>query len=104
MQHFRNNLPINHHQDERFIGPLAAGLIGAGIGYIGGELFDGPHGYGPGFWGYGPGYGGYPGYPGYPGYGGYGPGYPGYGYNNFPGYQGYPSGYGYQSGFKPGPY
>lgn len=61
------------------IGPLTAGLIGAGLGYLGGEILDGPDG------GYG--------YPGAQGFGGYGyQGTPGYGYQGSPGY----GGYGYQ--------
>ncbi|GGM23824.1 hypothetical protein GCM10011351_07030 [Paraliobacillus quinghaiensis] len=111
MYGMRRNGPIYQQmppQDQRFgpgfygISPLASGLIGAGLGYLGGELFDGPGfgGYGPGYGaGYGPGFGGYgPGYgagygPGYYGGPGYGPGYnkgfgnPGYGdFGNKPGF------------------
>ena len=78
------------------IGPLAAGLLGAGLGFFGGELLHHGPGFGPGFGpgygpgfgaGYGPGYGpgyqsgppgmmgGYPGYMGAPGYPSYGPGF-----------------------------
>ncbi|WP_245831821.1 hypothetical protein [Oceanobacillus senegalensis] len=96
MHGFGKNIPMNYGIPQRSapgfgITPLTAGLIGAGLGFIGGELFDQHHHYpiyGPGFGGfYGPGFGGYgPGfYPG-AGYGGYGPGY---------GHHGYPGGYGY---------
>ena len=68
-------------------GPLTAGLLGAGIGYLGGELLDGPDYGGYGYPGVGPGYGG-----GYPGVGaGYGLGFPGAGYGYGPvGGLGYP--------------
>ncbi|MFD1851530.1 hypothetical protein [Oceanobacillus bengalensis] len=95
MHGYNNNAPINHVGPQGFdhrswgITPLTAGLIGAGLGFIGGELFDGPgfgpgpgpgYGYGPGPWyGYGPGYGFGPGFGPYPaygyGYGGYNPGF-----------------------------
>lgn len=69
-----------HMIDQRTsgFGPLTAGLIGAGLGYLGGEILDGPDR--PGFGGgYGPGFGGGYGVPGYgPGFGG-GFGTPGYG-------------------------
>ena len=100
-----NNIPMYQVPPQRFgpvgagfagISPLTAGLIGAGLGFIGGELLDNGPGYGggfgPGFGGYGPGFGGYgPGFggfgPGYVGYEGFGPGYgaPGF-YGNVPGY------------------
>lgn len=82
--------------------PLAAGLIGAGLGYLGGEILDGPDvgGFGyPGGFGYAAGPGSYSGYQGTPGYAGYGyqgiPGYAGYGsqvspWNGSYGYQGNP--------------
>lgn len=90
MYEFRNDMPMYSPNSEeyRFIGiaPLTAGLIGAGIGFIGGSLFSGPPPgpiFGP-FYGpvYAPGfspsfYGGYP---------VYGPGYyppPGYGYGPY---------------------
>mgnify|MGYP005848612169 CR=1 FL=1 len=102
MHGMRRNGPVPMYQmqpqDQRFgpgfggISPFASGLIGAGIGYLGAELFDGP-----GFGGYGPGYGGYG-----PGYGGaYGSGYgPGYGPSYGPGYGGGPGyGPGYNKGY-----
>ncbi|KAB8138553.1 hypothetical protein F9U64_04415 [Gracilibacillus oryzae] len=39
------NDPHMHRQDERFfgpIGPLGAGLLGFGLGFLGGEIADGP--------------------------------------------------------------
>ena len=99
------------------IGPLTAGLIGAGLGYLGGEILDGPDGgYGypgsPGLGGYGyqgapgygyqglPGYGSYGGYQGAPGFGGYGyPGAAGFGgYTGLQGAAGFGGGYGYPGG------
>ena len=65
------------------ISPLAAGLIGAGLGFIGGQIIDhaGYSGYGP-WYGYGPNYG-----PPFSGYGYPGPGYyTGAGYPYYPGY------------------
>ncbi|MDC3416243.1 hypothetical protein [Aquibacillus salsiterrae] len=91
--HYQNIHPLNRNQIQppygvtannyRYpggfghIGPLGAGLVGFGLGWLGGELLDGP-GYG-----YGAGYGA-----------GYGPGY-GYG-------AGFGSGYGFGPGFGPG--
>ncbi|ENH97271.1 hypothetical protein J416_04613 [Gracilibacillus halophilus YIM-C55.5] len=46
--------PYTEEHDQRFfgpIGPLGAGLLGFGLGFLGGELIDGPGPYGP----YGPG-------------------------------------------------
>ncbi len=72
----RNGGPYGYEYGSgEFIAPLTAGLIGAGLGFIGGGLLAGRppgFGYGPGPF-YGPGYGYGPGF--YP-YGGYGP----YGY------------------------
>lgn len=89
MYEFRNDMPMYppYYEEElrhHGIDPLAAGLIGAGLGFIGGGLFAGGPNYGPGFGpGYGPGYG--PGF--YGGYPMYGPGYgyymPGYNYNPY---------------------
>lgn len=82
--YFRNNHPHYVH-DPRIV----SGLVGAGLGYLGGELIQGTGGYG------------------YPGYvldygGGFGPGYgPGYGAGFDPGY-GAGFGPGYGSGFGSG--
>ncbi|RKL69245.1 hypothetical protein CR203_04240 [Salipaludibacillus neizhouensis] len=80
------NQQTAHTRDSRLgygsIGPLSAGLLGAGLGYLGEELFDNdvPAGVAPG------GYGGYPGPSGYGAYGYSGANYGGYGgYNNYPG-------------------
>lgn len=106
---YRNEYQMQPYQqvganDYRYpggFGPVGAGLLGFGLGYLGGELFDGP-GFGgyPGA-GYGAGFGGYPGV----GYGaGFG-GYPGVGYGA--GFGGYPRprpGFGYprpRPGFGP---
>ncbi|WP_235162445.1 MULTISPECIES: hypothetical protein [Sediminibacillus] len=77
--------PVEGNEMERnfFFGPLGAGLVGFGLGYLGGELFGNPAiGYPrPGPYGY----------PGGPYYGGYG--YPGGGRPPFygrPPYYGYP--------------
>jgi len=67
------------------IDPLLAGLLGAGIGFLGGSLITGPPGYGPGAYpgpgypgpGFNPWYGPYSGFGPYPGYG---PGFRPYGY------------------------
>lgn len=85
------NIPMYPVPAERFnhgndgISPLTAGLIGAGLGFIGAQIFEQP-----GYGGYGPWYGG----SGFTGYGPtYGPMFGGYGYNNVPGYYtggGYP--------------
>ncbi|SHN18272.1 hypothetical protein [Gracilibacillus kekensis] len=56
------------HPQERFfgpIGPLGAGLLGFGLGFLGGELIDGPPGPYP-----------YPPYPPYYNYPPYGPPFP----------------------------
>lgn len=66
------------------IDPLAAGLIGAGLGFLGGSLIAGGPGfgfgpgYGPGF-GPGPGFGYGPGFGPGPGFWQYGPGFVPYG-------------------------
>ncbi|SET57644.1 hypothetical protein SAMN05216389_11558 [Oceanobacillus limi] len=103
---YGRTMPMYRDTDPRFfapggaLSPLATGLIGAGLGYLGGEIFGQQpgYGYGPGYGAYNPGagYGGY-GQPGIPG-GGYG--YPGQAMGGFgnPG-----AGYGFP-GYGPGPF
>ncbi|MFD2656137.1 hypothetical protein [Gracilibacillus thailandensis] len=65
-QHFRHQQ--QPHGQERFfgpIGPLGAGLLGFGLGYLGGEILDGPPGPYP-----------YPPHPPYYNYPPYGPPFP----------------------------
>ncbi|WP_163970307.1 hypothetical protein [Oceanobacillus halotolerans] len=103
---YHNSVPMYRSDDTRFLGPgfagispITSGLIGAGLGYLGGQFLTPNPGfspYGPGAGGVGPVPGGYG-----PGVGGYAPGYPGYpfgGYN----YPGNP-GIGYP-GYGPGPF
>ncbi|WP_052144587.1 hypothetical protein [Halalkalibacter okhensis] len=98
---YRNNFHTSHYHhptDSRFgpgvIGPVGAGILGAGLGFLGGQLV-GPGfgtGYPAGGFGY-PGFGGYGGYgyprPPRPGYGFYGQNYGLGGYGGFGGYPGY---------------